>query len=445
MAPEPEQQAWPDPRYAWYVIGVLMLAYTLSFIDRQIMSLLVGPVRADLNINDTQFSLLHGLAFGLFYTLMGLPLGRVADRGNRRMIIVLGIAAWSVMTAVCGLARNFWQLFAARIGVGVGEAALSPAAYSLIADYFPPSKLGRAISAYSMGVYLGAGLAYIIGGVVINLVSTVPEVSLPLIGVMRSWQVTFFVVGVPGLLVALLALSVREPVRRGMLLRGGAAAPHVSLGELFRFLWSQRRVFGAHFVGFSLLAMLFNAVTAWTPAFFIRKFDYTAPEIGLALGAIILVFGSSGIIVGGWFGDYLRARGYRDAPMRAAAIGALALTPFAATATLMSDPIWSLALFCPLMFFSSFPFGLAAAGLQMVTPNQMRGQVSAMYLFAVNLLGIASGPTIAALLTDYVFKSDSLVGYSLAIVAGVSAPLAAVVLLTAFKPFERALEAKSEK
>jgi MFS family permease len=198
-------------------------------------------------------------------------------------------------------------------------------------------------------------------------------------------------------------------------------------------------VFAAHFVGFSLLALLFNAVTAWTPTYFIRKFGYTAPEIGLALGSIILVFGSSGIVVGGWFGDYLSARGYRDAPMRAAAIGALALAPFAATATLVSDANVALVLFCPLMFFSSFPFGLAAAGLQMVTPNQMRGQVSAIYLFAVNLLGIAWGPTIAALLTDYLFKDDMMVGYSIAIVAGVAAPLAAAILFASFKPFQRAM------
>ena len=435
-----EHHPWPNAGYAWYVIGVLMVAYTFSFIDRQILSLLVGPVRSDLNISDTQFSLLHGLAFGLFYTLMGLPLGRLADRGNRRVIMAVGVAVWSLMTAVCGLARNFWQLFAARIGVGIGEAALSPAAYSLIADYFPPHKLGRALGTYSMGVYLGAGLAYVIGGLVIELVAAVPDVTLPLIGSVRSWQLTFFIVGLPGILVALLVLTIREPVRRGLLLRGGAPAPHVSVAELFGFLWRQRRIFGAHFLGFSFLALLFNAVTAWTPAFFIRKFGYTAPEIGISFGVIVLVFGSAGIICGGWFGDYLSARGYRDAPMRAAAIGALALAPFAAVATLMPDPRLSLVVFCPLLFFSSFPFGLAAAAMQLVTPNQMRGQVSAMYLFAVNLLGIAWGPTIAALLTDYVFKNDLAVGYSIAIVAGLAAPLAALILFSACKPFRAAMD-----
>jgi MFS family permease len=329
----------------------------------------------------------------------------------------------------------------ARIGVGVGEAALSPAAYSMIADYFPPHKLGRALGTYSMGVYLGAGLAYVIGGLVIELVAAVPDVSLPVIGSMRSWQLTFFVVGLPGLLVALLVLTIREPVRRGLMLREGAPAPHVSVAEMFRFLWQQRRIFVAHFLGFSLIALLFNALTAWTPAFFIRKFGYTAPEIGISLGLIVFVFGSAGIVCGGWFSDYLSERGYRDAPLRAAAIGAVLLAPFAATATLMPDPVWSLVLLCPLLFFSSFPFGPAAAAMQLVTPNQMRGQVSALYLFAVNLFGIAWGPTIAALFTDYVFKDDRAVGYSIAIVSGLAAPLAAVILFSALRPFREAMDA----
>ena len=292
-----------------------------------------------------------------------------------------------------------------------------------------------------MGVYLGAGLAYVIGGLVIELVAAVPDVSLPVIGTMRSWQLTFFIVGLPGLLVALLVLTIREPVRRGVLLREGAPAPHVSLAELFHFLWRERRIFVAHFLGFSLIALLFNAVTAWTPAFFIRKFGYTAPEIGISLGLIVFVFGSAGIVCGGWFSDYLSERGYRDAPLRAAAIGGAALTPFAATATLMPDPVWSLVLFCPLLFFSSFPFGPAAAAMQLVTPNQMRGQVSALYLFAVNLCGIAWGPTMAALFTDYVFKDDMAVGYSIAIVSGVAAPLGAVILVSALRPFREAMDA----
>ena len=184
-APEPEAP-WPNPLYAWFVVGVLMLAYMNSFIDRQILSLLVEPIRADLGISDTQVSLLAGLAFSIFYTLMGVPLARLADQSNRRNIILVGIGSWSIMTALCGAAQNFWQLFLARIGVGVGEAALSPAAFSMIADYFPKQRLARAISVYSMGVYFGAGLALMIGGVVIKMVSALPPTVLPVIGEVLS-------------------------------------------------------------------------------------------------------------------------------------------------------------------------------------------------------------------------------------------------------------------
>ena len=159
MGQKPGQEPpYPDPMYAWYVVGILMLAYTFSFIDRQILSLLVGPIRRDLAITDTQMSLLHGLAFAIFYTFLGLPIGRVVDSRSRRKVIIIGITVWSLMTAACGLANRFVTLFLARMGVGVGEATLNPAAYSLITDYFPKEKQGRAMGIYGMGIYMGAGL-----------------------------------------------------------------------------------------------------------------------------------------------------------------------------------------------------------------------------------------------------------------------------------------------
>ncbi|MFK7915999.1 MAG: MFS transporter, partial [Pseudomonadales bacterium] len=185
--------------YRWYVIFVLLLAQTFSFLDRMIMGLLVGPIRATFEISDTQYSLLAGLAFSLFYAIMGLPLARIADNGNRRNLIAAGIAVWSAMTAICGLARSFWGLFLGRVGVGVGEATLGPAAYSMISDYFPRSQLGRALSVYTMGVTIGSGLAYMGGGAVVNYVSAMGQISLPLLGDVHGWQLTFFIVGLPGI------------------------------------------------------------------------------------------------------------------------------------------------------------------------------------------------------------------------------------------------------
>ena len=216
----------PARRYAyeWYVVLVCMLAYIFSFVDRQILALMIEPIKRDLGLSDTQFSLLHGLAFSLFYAFMGIPIALLADRYSRPRIIAIGVAFWSLATAVCGLSRNFAQMFLARIGVGVGEAALSPATYSMLSDMFPRDRLGRAVGVYSIGSFIGGGLAFLIGGYVINLLKRVDTVVLPLLGALRPWQVTFFVVGLPGLLVALLILlTVRDPGRRGLRLAPTAA------------------------------------------------------------------------------------------------------------------------------------------------------------------------------------------------------------------------------
>ena len=200
--------------YQWYVIFVLLLAQMFSFLDRMIMGLLVGPIRESFAISDTQYSLLAGLAFSLFYAIMGLPLARIADSRNRRNLISIGIAVWSVMTAVCGLAKGFVSLFFARIGVGIGEATLGPAGYSMITDYFPRSSLARALSVYTLGVTFGSGLAYILGGAVVGYVQTLDTLTLPFLGATEGWQLTFFIVGFPGVLVAaLMYLTVREPAR----------------------------------------------------------------------------------------------------------------------------------------------------------------------------------------------------------------------------------------
>src|ERR1700686_2042900 len=202
----------PDSlRYAWDVVFVLMLCYALSFIDRQILSLLVAPMKRDLHISDTRVGLLQGFSFALFYTLAGLPLGRIADTRNRRNLITVGILAWSALTAACSAAKNFWALFFTRMGVGAGEATLSPAAFSLIADYFPPGRLGVALSLYSMGIYVGSGLAFIVGGEVVQHLARQPVLTLPLLGTIASWRAAFLVVGLPGLLVALLVRTIREP------------------------------------------------------------------------------------------------------------------------------------------------------------------------------------------------------------------------------------------
>ena len=259
------EPAYPSPARAWYMVILLTILYMFSFLDRTIIVLLIEPIKADLGLSDTQLSLLYGFAFALFYTLLGIPIARMADRRNRRTIIMWGVAIWSVMTAICGIARNFGQLFIARMGVGVGEAALSPAAYSLISDSFPPNERARAMSVYTMGLYLGVGLALVLGGVVIEWVASIGTVVLPIFGEIRAWQATFMAVGLPGLLLAGLMMTVREPLRRELgSSQVGKEVDQVSLREATAWFAKRWRFYFVFYGAMSCLVLYSYAPVSYT-------------------------------------------------------------------------------------------------------------------------------------------------------------------------------------
>jgi MFS family permease len=437
-------ESYPSSRYAWYVVAVLTFVYVFSFIDRQILNLLVRPIRRDLGISDTQMSLLMGLSFAIFYTFFGLPLGRLADSRSRRTIIAAGFAFWSLFTAGCGLARNFTQMLLMRMGVGVGEAALSPAAYSLITDYFPPQRRATAISAYSMGIYIGSGLAFIIGGTVAGFASTQETWQLPIVGATRPWQVVFFIVGVPGVLLALLMYTVREPLRRGVKMvenaAGKSVAAKVPFTEVVAYLRKNRLTFICHNVGFALLSFASYGTSAWVPTFFVRNHGWTEAYAGQVYGWTVAIFSTLGIVAAGRFADWLAERGYRDATMLTGLIVAVAWLPFGMLYPVMSNPYVAVALLVPTAFMASAPFGVAPAAIQQMMPNAMRGQASAIYLFVVNLIGLGLGPTAVALTTDYVFRNDQAVNYSLLIVATVAHLVAGALLWIGRKPFLASLD-----
>ena len=307
----------PSRLYAWYVVAILILAYTFSYIDRQILTLLVQPIKATLGISDVQISLLHGLAFAVFYTFLGIPIARLADRYRRTTIISIGILFWSVMTAMCGMARGFGQLFAARVGVGVGEAALGPAAYSIISDYFPANKLAKALSIYTGAIYFGGGIATIAGGVLIGLV---PAMTMPGIGHLESWQVVFLIVGLPGVLVALLTLSLREPKRTGIV---ADADDMPSIRTVAHHVATSRGAYLFLILGFSASSLTWNGVSSWIPTYFIRSFGWTPAMVGLRYGLAMLVFGSAGILFGGLLSGWLRERGHLDSNLRVGMISAM--------------------------------------------------------------------------------------------------------------------------
>ncbi len=431
---------YPSNTYAWYVVGVLTLSYILAFLDRQIMALMVGPIKRDLGISDTEMSLLLGLAFALFYTILGLPIGRWADKGSRRAIIGWGITVWCIMTAACGLAKNYTTLFLARIGVGVGEATLAPSALSLISDYFPKEKRGRAISFYNAGVGLGAALALILGGQIIQYVAAAPPVTLPILGQMYAWQTVFFVVGIPGLLVALLMLTVREPYRRGKMKVAGAQSDDIPVSEVVKFLKQRWKMFASHFIGMSVVTILGYAYFSWLPTMFIRTWSWTIGEISFAYGIIMLVTVPLGANLGGWLSDRFYKKGHKDGHMRANLYGVILLMaiPYP-LAPLMPTPELALMVVVFGSVGGAWVTATGAASLMMICPNQMRGQISALYYFVLSLLGLTVGPSAVAVVTDFVFKDEMMLRYSLALTCGVASVLAIGLLTYNLKLYRTAV------
>jgi MFS family permease len=425
---------YPSNVRAWTTVAILMVAYVLSFIDRQILNLLVGPIRRDLLISDTQMSLLMGLSFALFYTVCGIPLGRLADTRSRRGLIAIGILFWSAATAACGMARLYWQFLICRIGVGVGEAALSPAAYSLIADSFPAERRATAISVYSMGVYLGSGLAFLFGGLVIKLASAQGDVLLPIVGEVRPWQLIFLALGAAGVLFTLLMLAVKEPARRGV-----GAGVVVPLADVGRYIRANKRTVLCHNFGFAGLAFAGYGSAAWVPTFFIRTYGWDAGQVGIVYGSIVAVFGCLGIVFGGRLADWMAKRGRSDANMRVGLYAAIGAAPCVVAFPLMDEALWAVLLMAPTVFCLSMPFGVAPAAIQEIMPNSMRGQASAIYLFVITLIGLGIGPTAVALVTDYVFADDQALRYSLLIVSSLAVFSSIALLNKGLQPYRESV------
>lgn len=442
QANKPQEAPWPSRRFANYMLFVLILAFTCSFIDRQIVTLLVGPIRTDLNISDTEFSLLAGLAFALFYSFIGLPIAVLADRHSRRMIIVIGIVVWSLATMACGLAGTYWQLFAARMAVGVGEATLTPAATSMIADSFPPERRGRATAIYATGVYWGSGLALIIGGALIQSLEATPAITVPLIGEMASWRSVFFYVGLPGFVIAIMMLFVREPARRGVVVPVVSGRTQASGLSLLAFIKANKLVLATVYLGFTFLGMVLIGFLTWVPAMLGRVYGWQTSTIGMGFGLVVMIAGTAGMIIGGWLSDHLQAGGRTDAPLRAGLIGGVAAVPFAIAAPLMPTGETMLAVAAVAIFCITSTQALPIVAIQAFAPNHIRAQLTAVYFVVGSLLIFSAGPTLIAVITDYVFIDDTKIGWSLAVTAAILAPAGALTIAVAHKPFRQIVAAK---
>ncbi len=437
QASSAEQPAWPSPRRAWYAVAIFSLALMINFLDRGIVTLLVPPIQHDLHLTDTQVSLLIGFAFVFFYLFLGLPIARLVDSRSRRTIIGVGLCIWSVMTGVCGLARTFWQLFSARVGVGVGEACNGPATFSMLADLFPPHKLPRAISALNFGFVAGTGFALVMGGTVLHFASGLPPIALPGIGILRPWQITFMLVGLPGLAVALLLATVPEPARRGLM--HGTAARALPVREVARFMWQSRRTYVPMFLGLALNVILAFGDQAWIPTFLHRTYGLSMAQAGWAAGLAVIIPAPLGLMAGSALSEWLTRKGYDDADLRVTVVGVAAAIPAAVLFPLMPTPRLAMLVFGVQFFINMLLPGPQSAALQIVTPNQMRGQVTALFLFVFNAVGFGFGPTFVALLTDHVFHDEALLRYSMAATAAIMGPLAALTIWSGLKPYAKSV------
>jgi len=436
VAPPQPDRDWPSPARANYALAIFALTLMVNILDRSIISLLIPGIKADLQLTDTQVSIIVGFAFVVFYALMGLPIARLVDTKSRRLILGMCVVIWSVMTALCGLAKNFWQLFTARVMVGVGEAGSGPSTYSMLADLFPSEKLARAISFLNFGFVAGQGIALVLGGLVLKLLADVPEVALPVVGTLRSWQLALICVGLPGLIVAALVFTIPEPARRGTVHRGvDGKVQSIPVKDVAGYLADHGRVYVPMMFGMALKAILSFGSAIWIPTLFVRQYGWTPTQIGVTQGFILMVCAPTGLMLGSALAERLSKKGYDDAYVRVVAIASLASLPTYTLFPQMADPHVALALYAMNIIILFLAPGPQNAALQVITPNQMRGQITAVWLFLFNFLGYGFGPTTIAVITDYVFRDEARLGDAMSLAFAVLGTIAFLSIWYGMKPY----------
>lgn len=426
------------PHVAWALLGLLLLYYTVAIIDRNAISMVVDPIRAELDISDVQISLILGLAFSSTYSTFGIFMGWLVDRVPRRWVICGGMVLWGAAETACGLAASFMGLFGARMFVGLGESALMPAAHSLISDSFARKDLAKAMSVYSMGSVIGGGLALVIGGAAVDYLSTRGGMSFPFIGHTQPWQSVFLLTGLPTILLAFLIFLVPEPARRRQAVADGPTAkPRIGFAGFMRRNW---RLWVIFFGVFGVMNVVNGAMIYWQPAYMSRFFHWRPADYGMALGLISAVAGAAGMLFSGWLVDRMYAGGQKDAPLRYYFWALIASAPLVITAFLAGN-VW---VFLGLIWVAKFAMinflGFASAAVQLTTPREFRGRAAGIFTtIVVSLVGAVAGPVIPAAITQYILHDETQIGLALAITVAVCVPIALITIVWGRKHFRRAI------
>jgi len=395
-------------RSPWGAVTVLTLCSALSVIDRQILNLLVQPIKAELAVTDVQVGLLQGPAFTVLYSLLGIPLGRLVDLTNRRRLVVIGVLVWSFATAAFGLARNYPEMFMARALVAMGEAVLLPAAYSLFADMFDGKRLGRAMSTYVTGAVVGSGGGLIISGALFGFFAGQAPVVVPGFGELSDWRLTFIAVGLPGIIAALAVWAVVVEPPRG----GRAARPEdqvkLSFGDVLRDLWRERRFYVPMFLTYICFGVLLTGFLSWAPTYLIRTFSATPSEVGRWFGLIMLGSGLTSPIFFGWTADKLNARWGLLAGPRLFGVMLVIIALGALVAFQGRTLGVGLASIGVLALIMSGPAILGTISLQLATPSTMRGQVTAINALGGALIGQNAGAVLVPALSEHIYGVSTL-------------------------------------
>ena len=432
-------RSYPAKKHSYSAVAILTLAQIFAFIDRQIPSMLVEPIKQDFNLTDSQIALLGGAAFSIFYAIMALPIGYAVDRYQRTKVLGTGIFLWSLMTALAGLANSFGKLFGARIGVAVGEAVMAPTSVSLVSDSFPENKQGKPMGIITAGVYIGIGITLLGGGFLIDYLTSIGGITLPLIGYLKPWQATFMIVGIPGLLLAIAAFYLKEPKR----LEEQTDKQLKDRKNVFLHLKEHRKTLIPMFGGLIFMALIFYSFSFWAPTMMIRTFDISLTEVGFILGMITIISSITGTIAAGSAVDYLRNKNYSDAPVRAAMIAViLALPPIISLSFVQNELGAWICIALYLLFISSFaPLGLLA--ISGVSTGNVKGQTAAIHAFLMMAFGLSLGPQLTAFFTDFVFVDPNLLINSVSLTGLIVLPISALLFKLSLSRYRESSESLS--
>ena len=405
--------------YAWYVVVMMLVANIISLTDRMVISLLVVPIQGDLNLTDTDMGWVMGVAFGVFYSLVGLPLGRMVDRLHRARLIAIGMMLWSLMTVASGLSDSFWELFLARMGVGIGEAVLAPAAWSLVSDMFPPNARAKALSVIQLGGIVGVSIGYLLGGLVFSLAKSPEAFAGTLFDGIAPWRIVFILAALPGLILAFFVFTIREP-------RNQTHVTPVPLPDVTRYLCGSGRALFPMLLGLACIMVTIFSVNAWTPALITRKFGLSSDEIGFYFGLAALFGGVPGTLAGGWLTDRAMRAGRHDVYWVIPVISAAGIFPLLAFIDHIGA-VNQLVLLIGLFYFVALlPNGVIIAYTQRASPPRMRGTIGALNILCGNLIGY-SGPATVAFVSDGLLGGKEHIGQAIALV-GTAFALTALLL-----------------